>query len=208
MRVLDLVEGDDQRVLVGEQRARVGVGVGVDLGDDALVLGRAGEPFELLGRVFGASQTLWTLRRPRFASATACDRRRCSLSRTLAARTSRAPSARVADLPALGGELVADLIGAREVLVGAGPLALGEQLLGLGIGGVGLGQQRVEPEQRQQLLERRPGAGQLAPVALGDQLEQGREGLGRVEVVGERVEEGLALFRDERVGLAAGASRR
>ena len=70
VRVLDLVEGDDQGVRVGEQRARIGVGIGIDLGDDALVVGRAGQPLELRRGVSGAVQTRWTRRRPRFASAT------------------------------------------------------------------------------------------------------------------------------------------
>ena len=69
-RVLDLVEGEEQaRRRVSSER-RVGVGVGIDLGDDALVVGRAGQPLELSGGVSGARQTRWTARRPRSASAT------------------------------------------------------------------------------------------------------------------------------------------
>ena len=46
-RVLDLVERDDERVLGLEQRLGVRVRIGVDLGDDALVVGGAGEPGQL-----------------------------------------------------------------------------------------------------------------------------------------------------------------
>ena len=38
-RVLDLVEGDDQGIGAIEERARIGVGIGVDLGDHPLVVG-------------------------------------------------------------------------------------------------------------------------------------------------------------------------
>ena len=49
-RVLDLVEGDDQRALPAQQRVAVGVGIRIHLGDDALVVRRPAEPLQLLGR--------------------------------------------------------------------------------------------------------------------------------------------------------------
>ena len=69
-RVLDLVERDDQRIRALEQRVRVGVGIGIDLGDDPLVVRRAREPLELRRGQLVVVQTRRTRRLPRFASAT------------------------------------------------------------------------------------------------------------------------------------------
>src|SRR5262245_28948286 len=110
----------------------------------------------------------------------------------------------VADFPAELGELVANGIGALKVLGGARFLALREQALGLGVRGVLPGQERLEPEQRQQLLERPPRAWKLTAVALPDQLGDLGVGAGGVEVVGEGIEERLAALADERIALAAG----
>ena len=53
VRVLDLVEGDDEGARVAQQASRVGVGIRIDLGDHALVIGRAGEPGQLVGAQLG-----------------------------------------------------------------------------------------------------------------------------------------------------------
>src|SRR6266508_2272808 len=193
--VLDLIEGEDEALPIVrlEEGGRIRVGVGIDLGDDALVLGRAAQPLKLLGR---------RLRRPPYpvdapAAALRLGDRAAPVDEIAPALALRRghrsalpnePGAAglIADLPAQPGELVADHVGALEVLAGPRLLALGEQTFRLRGRRLVLAQQGVEAEQRQELLERAAGAGQLTLVALGDDLEQGGEGLRGVEVVGER----------------------
>src|SRR3954447_25582437 len=100
----------------------------------------------------------------------------------------------VADLPAELRELVAEGVGAIEVLGRAGLLALGEELLRFAWRCLLPGEQRVEAEEPQQLVEHAAGPGQLAPVAFVDDLEEDRKRLRGVEVVRERIEECLALL--------------
>ena len=74
--VLDLIEGHDQRIGRVQQRVRVRVGIGVDLGHDPLVVGRAGEPSQLRGGQLVASSRRGALgAAPRLASATGRCRR-------------------------------------------------------------------------------------------------------------------------------------
>ena len=199
---------------------RVGVGIGVDLGDDPLVVGRA-RP------AASSSPGGRSSRRPDPAHAPPAALRlgdrapavddlaavaltRHELSRRR--RTSRAPSGVSRTSQPELGELVADLVGPLEVARRPRLLALGEQPLGLRIGRLG----RRRAAIRARAAPASPPAprgrpASVAPVPLGDQLEERRQRPRRVEVVGERVEEGLAPGRHERVRLAgrraSGSSR-
>ena len=53
MRVLDLVEDDDEGILRIEQPARIGIGIRIDLGHHSLVIGRTAEQLELLRGCLG-----------------------------------------------------------------------------------------------------------------------------------------------------------
>src|SRR5690606_17438182 len=100
---------------------------------------------------------------------------------------------RVAYLPPHLRQPVADLVRACEIALGARLLALGEERLGFGVDLLGAGlEQRLEPEQLEQLGQHLARPRELVPVALGDDLEEGGPCPRGVEVVGEGIEEGLA----------------
>src|SRR5262245_58713071 len=88
----------------------------------------------------------------------------------------------VADLPPALGELVSNRVRALEVPRFARGFALFEQRLGLRVGTLLGLEQRLEPEQRQQLLEclARPAEGTAVPFR--DEIEQGGCRARRVEV--------------------------
>jgi hypothetical protein len=141
--ILNLIESNDQAltVIALEQTVRGSVRIGIDLGDDPLVVWRPAESLQLLGR---------RLRRPpdpMYLPPASLGLRHGPASvdplpvgHLTAPHQARAPGL-VADLPAQLGELVTEGIGTIEVLVGAGLQALLEQLLCLGRGRLLLAQQ-------------------------------------------------------------------
>src|SRR5215211_7219988 len=214
VRILDLVQGDDEGVLGLEQGVRLRVGVGLDLRADALVVRRAAallylelvddprlhvaEP-DVVRRPLCREDSLYaTLAAQGLANGVASVDDHASLLRD-ELRAVR----RVASLPSLVRELLAYSVGALEVARGPGVVALaGEphELLGdLVVAGL---EQALEAESAQQLSEA-PVTQALPrvdpPVPFGDPVEQHGPRLGSVEVVGQGVEEALRV-RVERVG--------
>ena len=128
--------------------------------------------------------------------------RRSTRARALATAHEPGAARLVADLPAHAAQLIAKSIGPIEVLGLARRLAFGQQLLGLGRCSLLLGHQRFEPEQVEQLLStgRAPESGRLFPSAMISKRKA--NACGCVEVVGQRIQEGLTLLGQEWVRVA------
>src|SRR5215211_5056665 len=203
VRILDLVQGDDEGVLGLEQGVRLRVGVGLDLRADALVVRRAAallylelvddprlhvaEP-DVVRRPLCREDSLYaTLAAQGLANGVASVDDHASLLRD-ELRAVR----RVASLPSLVRELLAYSVVA---LAGEPHELLGDLVV------AGL-EQALEAESAQQLSEA-PVTQALPrvdpPVPFGDPVEQHGPRLGSVEVVGQGVEEALRV-RVEGVG--------
>ncbi len=119
-RVLDLVEGDDQRALAAQQQgvAVLRRGRRIDLGDDALVVGRAAQSSPALrsGSPAPARRGARAACRARPPRPGVCRRSICPRPSPSAPRHQPRALGAVAHLPAELGEAVAELVGALEVL--------------------------------------------------------------------------------------------